>query len=348
MQDDNDGEHIRVGEQFIFVPFLQKGMSNQKLQIIPVVRLAATLDRTLILPGLNDFLFSSDITIKGAKICQDELLCHVVPFSTVYNVLKFKKDLQHHLNVSSVDMSELPANWKEVWTIGEIIIPKKLKFQKDKEKALFSRLKTVSHARVIILNGLVASLPNLASKIPNKYLTPQEYEAKVMSSFHLNDFLGKRLEQLRSKLLFPECNHPVNFILALHIRAEPDVRRMCRDACFEAEEMISWAVDHFSAYRNKSVVLFLTGKSLKYDTVGHLEGLGWCASKVSDVVKKDDLLHIQQAAIDFEVGKIAWIFVGLKLSSFSTETFKIRSDLGKPSWEFVKGRVIPWRPQHYL
>lgn len=319
-------------------------MTNQKLQIVAVIRLAAILDRTLILPGLNDFLNSSDVAVEGATNCQDELLCHVVPFSTVFDVSKFRENLRHQLNVTSIELNDLPANWMEAWTVGEITIRKKLKFQKDKEKALFSRLKPVMRSRVIILNGLVGSLPSLTSKFPNKILTPQEYEARVRRSFHLNAFLRRRLARLHSKVLFPECIYPVNFILAFHIRAEPDVKRICHDACFEADEMISWAADHFSAYRNKSVILVLTGTSLKYDTFSHLEGLGWCASKVSDVVKKDDLLHIQQAAIDYEVGKQASIFVGLKLSSFSLEMFKTRYELDKTSWEFVKGRVIPWSP----
>ena len=329
-------------ERFLYVPSLQKGLSNQKLQMLRVVRLTKLLDRTLIIPGLNDFLYSSNVTVEEARICQDKILCHTIPFSGVFDVSKFKQDLHHHLNVSSVDISEIPRNWKQLWSIGEIMIPKRLKFEKVKETALFQRLGAVAQMRVIILNGLVSSLPHLESKVSQKGYTAQEYDATVMNAFHVNDFLRDRLSSLYPKSFFTGCSHQVNFTLALHVRAEPDMYRLCKNACFTGKQMLSWAADYFHVYQNTSIMLVLTGPTLKFDTINYLAGLGWCASKVSGVVKKEDLLHIQQAAIDYEVGKRASIFVGLRLSSFSSEMFKVRRDLNKLSWEFVKGAVVPW------
>lgn len=338
--------------RYIYVPSLQKGLTNQKLQMLQVVRLAKILDRTLIIPGLNDFLPSTAVVTKGVTVCQDEILCQIVSFSSVFSVSKFARDLQFHLNVSSTDISELPTYWRQEWTIGEIMIQKKLKKQKDKETSLFQRLGTVAHAKVIILNGLVASLPLLRSRVTCTNLTAQEVDAKIMSSFHLNDFLSRRLQRssLTSNAIFSECSHEVKFTLTLHVRAEPDMYRLCMDSCLTAEQMVSSAAEYFDFYRNNSIILVLAGNmignmSLKYDVVSHLERLGWCASKVAAFIKKDDLLDIQQGAIDYEVGIRSSFFVGLRLSTFSSELFKARSVLDKPSWEFGKSGVIPLSPK---
>lgn len=333
--------------QFLYAPTLQKGLTNQKLQLVRLLRLAYSMNRTLILPSLNDFVPLSNSSV--AIPCQEGLYCHTIPFSSVFDTTKFIQNIKDRVNVNCVDITQLPSNWRSAWNTEKVQIPKRLKRQQEKEFYLFQGLKKAEHAKVVVLQGLVGSLPTLRDKelSHSSASAKNMFEEALQSSFHLNAFLSRRLKGMSKENLYTNCHHEIKKTLAVHLRAEPDIRRICGMKCFTAEEMLLWTIRAFEGQRDDIFMIILTGDSLLFNTTKYLRDLGWCTSKVGELVNKSGLLHIQQSSIDYEVGISASFFVGLRISSFSTEIFKIRGRTSRNSWEFVKEglqKIKPTKP----
>mmetsp|Transcript_12626 Transcript_12626/g.23965 ORF Transcript_12626/g.23965 Transcript_12626/m.23965 type:complete len:364 (+) Transcript_12626:51-1142(+) len=327
------GIQVEVAQRFLYLRHLIKGMTNQRVQFPRLVFLAHKLQRTLVMPELMNMVFTTDNRTDAGTKCQDAAYCAVTTAETTYDIPAMARALSPLCKL--VRHRDLPAGWNESELVGYVEIPSNLVPQKDAE--LMKRISAVRSKQMIVMQGRVVSLPLFT---PPDF--PGAYEF-VLNSFRLQSDLMERTHishQHLSKL----CKGQVEKRIAVHIRSEPDVVRVCNKwrlrYCHTSDDMVAQVTRRFADFMPTSLLHALHGSHIESDPIVALKNLGWCAALSKDLTRTDGLNYLQMSAMDFEFAVHADIFVGSYVSSLSLEVFRMRRELSRavgkdyPSWAF--------------